>query len=293
VPRPCAAGNNCDSGTGKCVANWNCAHWGANHAPGDPCSNGNDPTDFGRYPGDGAGLTCNCAAGNCYNTAKQVVSGAAKGTCCTSPTCPANTCATLTDPCTGLPITCSCSGGYHCSANACVPDKGCADYGANHNVGNPCSDGPDSAFHDGPGGINLTCNCSTAAPYQNDACVGWNATTAGTCTCSKQAPANCSDNGQSDRCGGTMVSTCLSTQVCYQSACCDKLVCPAGNDGDVCGSISKCGIANTCPCTQQYMTCGAVTAGVCGCKPKTLADCPTLGKGTWPDGCGGFVTCVG
>jgi hypothetical protein len=91
-----------------------------------------------------------------------------------------------------------------------------------------------------------------------------------------------------------MSSTCAGNQVCYQNACCNKPVCPAGNAGDACGVIMACGLSSpNCPCTAMYQTCGAVTAGVCGCKPKTLADCGvTLPSGqTSPDGCGGFVNC--
>jgi hypothetical protein len=51
----------------------------------------------------------------------------------------------------------------------------------------------------------------------------------------------------------------------------------------------------SCACTAQFQTCGAVTANVCGCKAKTLADCGvTLPAGqTSANGCGGFVTCPG
>jgi hypothetical protein len=84
-------------------------------------------------------------------------------------------------------------------------------------------------------------------------------------------------------------------QVCFQNACCNSPTCPAGNMGDKCGVISACGqMTGNCACTQMYMTCGAVTAGICGCKPLDQSCCGGNGchAGSNPDGCGGFVNCM-
>jgi len=92
-----------------------------------------------------------------------------------------------------------------------------------------------------------------------------------------------------------MVSTCGSNQVCYNSACCTPPVCPAGDAGDVCGTISACGQSVNCGCIQTYpnTSCGAVAAGFCGCKAYTTDNCGghPLTAGVNSDGCGGSVTC--
>jgi hypothetical protein len=282
----CAAGN-------VCTANATCASLGATGASGTACSNNPSPT-FPR--GDGTNLSCPCNAGGVCTSGGAVVSGTNSGSCCVNTAvCAPNTCGTVTNTCTGQVIQCACNAGSHCSAGACTTDKTCATYSATGAVGAPCSTGPDTAFHDGPGGANLTCPCSTAGGLTNDVCVGSTGTTAGTCTCTPSQPTGCGDNGKPNGCGGTMTSTCGTGQVCVANACCTSPVCPTGNAGDACGTISACGQSVSCACTAQFQSCGAVTPNVCGCKAKTLADCGvTLPAGqTSANGCGGFVTCPG
>ncbi len=291
----CGSGNYCGS-SNTCKPLETCGSYGANGSSGQPCSNGASAS-FPR--GDGSNLTCSCSGSGVCTNGGAVVTGGTAGTCCVNTAvCAPNTCAALTNTCTGAPINCSCSAGNHCKAGACVADRTCTSYGATGAIGAPCSTVATSAFPDGPAGVNLTCNCTTTSPTQNNACVGSNATTAGTCSCTPQVPANCSEHGLPDRCGGTMSAACNpTTQVCYQNACCVKPVCPAGNSGDACGTLSACGLSVSCGCTQQYMTCGANSPNVCGCKAKTLADCGVVGGlppgQTSPNGCGGFVTCPG
>jgi hypothetical protein len=299
TPCNCGGGNYCNGTPGVCTPNLTCA----NHAPpasgalGDPCSTSAN-VEFPRYPTDATGQTCGCGGGRTCSVAGTPAHTAGPGevgACCSNTAvCPANTCASITNTCTGATIACSCNAGSHCnSATTCAVNMTCGGYSANGAVGNPCSTVASAAFHDGPANANLTCPCSTAAGFANNTCVGSSAAVAGACTCTPTVPANCSQNGLSNGCGGTMVSTCTTgTQVCFANACCTKTVCAAGNAGDACGTVTKCGLTTTCPCTAAYQTCGAVTAGVCGCKPKGLADCGSL-TGIQPDGCGSTYLCPG
>jgi hypothetical protein len=302
----CDANYICSSSTGPgtCIPYNTCSYYTANGLQGQACSAGNSPV-FSRFTGDSTGLTCNCTGGRFCSVDGGVpnphqAAGSEVGKCCTNTAvCPANTCVTLKNTCTGANINCGCSAGYHCvgggaPGSTCNANLTCSSYGANGAVGNPCSTVPSSAFHDAADGGNLTCPCSTTVPYPRNTCTGSSSTVAGTCTCAPAAPANCSDNGKSDGCGGAMVSTCGSNQVCYNSACCTSPVCPAGNSGEVCGTISACGQSVSCGCIQTYpkTACGAEIPGICGCKPWTKDNCfVDLPAGVWPDGCGGSVEC--
>jgi hypothetical protein len=296
----CGAGSFCSSttGPGTCTGDYTCGTYSATGAPGAPCST-TSITAFARFPGDTTGQTCNCTGGRVCSSGGVTVSAGAEGACCTNAASCGNTCNTsVTNTCTGAAISCTCGAGTHCSsttgAGTCVADKHCSDYGANGAVGQPCSTVASSAFPGGPAGGNLTCPCNATAPNQNNTCTGSSMTTAGSCSCTPTMPQNCGDNGRPNGCGGTMSSPCASGQVCYMNACCTSPVCPAGNAGDRCGVISACGQSTgNCACTAMYQTCGAVTPGICGCNPKTRADCGvTLPAGmTSPDGCGGFVNC--
>ncbi len=293
----CAAGNYC-SGT-ACKPYETCSSLGAGGA-GQPCSNGASAS----FPkGDGSNLTCACigAGAVCVKPVPgPVVTGATAGTCCTNTAvCPANTCGTVTNTCTGATIQCGCSAGYHCNGSGvCNVDRTCASYTATGAVGATCSSVASSAFHDGPNNSNLTCPCSTAAPNPNNACVGSSSTTAGTCTCTPTAPANCGDNGKPNGCGGTMVSTCTAgTQACFVNACCTLPVCASGAKGEPCGAIVQCGTTTNCGAcsTAGGNAKNACVANVCTCTPYTLGDCgSSLPAGqTSSNGCGGTVTCPG
>lgn len=303
----CSGSSYCstDAGPGSCLPYWTCSFYGADGGTGAPCSTSNN-TAFSRYPGDTTGRTCGCASGRVCSmdggTANAHLAGAGEiGACCVNTAvCPANTCVTLKNTCTGANIACGCTSGSHCvgggaPGSLCVPNQTCSSYGATGAVGASCSTVPSSVFHDAADGGFLTCPCSTTAPYTRNTCVGSSSTDAGICSCTPSTPANCSDNGKSDGCGGLMVSTCGSTQVCYNSACCTPPVCPAGNAGDVCGTISACGQSVTCGCIQTYpnTSCGAIAAGFCGCKAYTTDNCGghPLTAGVHSDGCTGFVTC--
>jgi hypothetical protein len=299
----CGANSYCSSssGPGTCMPDFTCSMY-TSGLDGQNCST-NANVAFPRFPSDPTGQTCACAGGRVCSKNGMTAGAGVEGTCCTNTAVCNNTCNTsVTNTCTGASIACSCGAGNHCSSSAgagtCVPDATCATYMATGQVGKPCSTGPDSAFHDGPNGMNLTCNCTTGGGFANNTCTGSSMSVAGTCSCTPSTPQNCGDNGKSDGCGGTMSSTCAGNQVCYQNACCNKPVCPAGAAGDQCGVIMACGLStSSCPCTAMYQSCGAVTAGICGCKAKTLADCGCSTPGclpagqTSPDGCGGFVNC--
>jgi len=285
----CPANKHCNAAAdGECEDNATCSDYGANGAPGQPCSNGNDPADFPRYPGDVLGLTCKCKAGNCYKN-NAVVSGAVKGTCCTPPPIPkgdiGDPCTPVHDDCTNTDLPRPCAAGNYCKNGFCAALETCGSYGADGVQGHVCADQANPSWPKGDGTF-LSCPCSTAAPFENAFCGD------GVCACVPDVPANCGDDGKPDGCGGTMVAACAGPEVCYQNACCAPPVCPAGADGDLCGEINNCGLSVTCPCTQQHMTCGGGGApGRCGCTPKTQANCSALGPGVHPDGCGGTVTC--
>lgn len=292
------------TGPGVCLPYATCATYGANGSQGNPCSTSTNVA-FSRYPGDATGRTCNCTGGRFCSVDAGVpnphLAGVGEvGSCCTNTAvCPTNTCVTLKNTCTGADIACGCSAGYHCvgggaPGSTCVQDRTCSSYGATGAVGNPCSTVPSSAFPDGPSGVNLTCPCSTVAPYTRNTCVGSSASDAGVCSCTPATPVTCADHGRPDGCGGTMSFPCGTGQVCYNSACCTSPVCPAGNTGDACGTITACGQSVSCSCLplQAHTSCGAVEPGKCGCKPWTKDNCfVELPAGVWPDGCGGTVEC--
>ncbi len=295
---------NSTSGEGACLPYLTCLSYGADGGTGAQCSTTNNST-FWRYPGDTTGRTCGCASPRVCSvgggTGSAHTAGAGEvGACCVNTTaCPANTCVTLKNSCTGASINCGCNSGSHCvgggvPGSTCVVDHTCSSYGANGAVSNPCSTVATSAFPDGPSGANLTCPCTTTGGYTKNTCLGSSSTDAGVCSCTKSNPANCGDNNKSDGCGGTMVSTCGSNQICYSNACCTSPVCPAGNAGEQCGTISACGQSVSCGCVQTYpnTSCGAVTPNFCGCKAYTTDDCgKALGSGVQSNGCGGTVMC--
>lgn len=307
--KSCGTGNYCSANF--CKENETCSRYttGAN---GTACSNGASPS----FPaGDGTNLTCSCKTTGAVCVSPlpgPIVSGATPGTCCvnSNPVCAPNTCGTVTDSCTGVVTTCTCSAGNHCAGGGvCAVDKKCSDYNANGQIGNTCSNVASSAFPGGPAppvnGSNLKCDCSTAAPTPNNVCVGSNATTAGTCVCTKNMPANCGDDGKADGCGGSMVSKCApGTQACFNNACCTLPVCGTGAVGDRCGTINQCGAMTNCGACKTTGPDGGVTFGnntcsasnVCTCVPFGLGDCGTAmfpKGGTFSTGCGGEFTCPG
>jgi hypothetical protein len=298
----CAGGTYCKAPGNACVPYETCTSLGADGGVGRPCSNGASPT-FPR--GDGSSLTCACAGSEvCVSPLPgPVVSGASSGTCClNSAVCAPNTCGTITNTCTGVVTTCGCSGGNHCSvAPACVADRTCSFYGANGAIGTPCSTGPDSAFHDGPGNTNLTCACSTAGGLTNNVCTGSSSTVAGTCSCVPTVPVTCGDDMQPNGCGGTMVKPCAAGQRCNASACCTLPVCGTGLPGQPCGAVPACGTTTSCGAcfTGQGSVSGsdysknACTANTCACVPYNQGNCHgnPLNTGTSSDGCGGLITC--
>lgn len=248
IRRPCRSGFFCAQGTCSACPAGNVA---------DTCSNGNDPTDFPRYPGDTTGTTCKCSGTNkCYLSGAEV-SGSTAGTCCARAVLPSGA---VGDPCSNSPDTWDgclgknvarpCATGNYCNAGHCAPyDKPtCASFSppGNGKPSAPCSTTNDPVhFPRYPGDpTGLTCPCSTQAPYSSQ-----NVCVSNVCQCTKKTAATCTDNGKPDGCGGTMSFPCT--------------------------------LPNTCG--------GGGTPGVCGCTKKKCVD---LGCGSWPDGCGGTITCT-
>ncbi len=299
--RACGAGQYCGSG-GTCRPNETCAAY-TTRGLGQACSNGNSAS----FPaGDGSNLTCTCSTANAVCVSPNpgpVVTGGAAGVCClNTAVCAANTCGTLTNTCTGATITCGCNPGFHCEASgvgtpvACQADRTCVSYGASGAVGNPCSTVASSAFPNGPGNQNLTCACSQASPFQNNTCIMSSSTMAGTCSCTPTPPANCSDNGRPNGCGGTMSAPCAAgTQACFNNACCNLPTCGTGLPGQACGAINRCGTVTNCGAcsTANGRTNNTCTANVCVCTPYNIGNCGVspFTPGSNPDGCGGFFNC--
>lgn len=289
----CSGSNFCNTTSNQCQPYQSCSALGASGAAGARCSR-NPTTAFARFPGDTTGQTCGCNAGLQCSLGGALVTGNTEGTCCQNTTVrQPNTCQPLTDSCSGAPIPPSCSAGFHCETNTCVPDRTCASYSASGGIGQTCSTVASSAFPGGPGGANLSCPCDTSQGRANNTCVGSSATVAGTCTCAPAATTNCSQNGTSNGCGGTHTFTCPgATPTCFNGQCCAVHACGTGGAGDRCGAITQCGQTVSCSCASPNTCGGGGMAGFCGCTRKTLADCGvTLPPGLQPDGCGGTILC--
>jgi hypothetical protein len=191
-----------------------------------------------------------------------------------------------------------------------VPKNSCATFGATGDVGAPCSSVPSSAFPDGDGG-DLQCDCSNGGGKSNNSCVGSSATHAGTCQCAPFAcNGDCTQDGQSDGCGGALSCGCKSPTVCGAAkTCCTPYTCanlPPGVPSGSCGTFSD-------PCTNSNFACGDCTGGgaqpngvctlvagqpygSCTCTPKPCGVPPPTGLGTGPysnNGCGQSGNCGG
>ncbi|HEY3444888.1 MAG TPA: hypothetical protein VGK67_00935 [Myxococcales bacterium] len=303
IARNCAAGNYCKNGT--CAVYETCASsYGANGTFGAPCTTSPNAS----WPrGDNTNLICGCLAGMSCSVDPDGAGGSPGhlaaagevGACCAPyPVPPGNVgddCTPIIDPCTGNSLERRCKGVNYCNASGkCEALETCASYNASGAQGASCSDTATYAKGDG---TFFACPCSTAAPYPRAACLS------GTCGCTKLVPANCGDDGKSDGCNGTMVSTCASPQICYSSACCTPPVCQTGAPGEACGNLSACGQSASCACATtiggknySHNTCNAGT-NKCVCTPYvgsgSVGDCATLGPGVHNDGCGSTITCGG
>jgi hypothetical protein len=199
----------------------------------------------------------------------------------------------VTNTCTGAVTQC-CGAGTHCSSgsNTCKVDRNCAFYGANHNIGDVCSNVASSAFPDGPNNNNLICDCALVPNTPNNKCEGSSPTTAGTCICAKNTATNCGQNGQNDGCGAPMSFLCGTNQRCNVNTCCNLTVCPGGLGvkDDPCGDISECGATTHC---NACSTAGGWTNMVCGSNNRCTCTLDTChGRvGVFPDGCGSNLNC--
>ena len=276
----CAANNFCNAGT--CMPFAGCP---GGAAQGRPCSNGGA---FDR--GDGTLLTCKCPAGfQCYN-GMVVVAGSTKGTCCqNTATCGTSCNTSVTNTCDGTAIPCNCNtANSFCNGTTCTPLKTCGQLTPPKTglVGSPCSNNP---AYDAGGGTLIACPCDTTGGKTNNQCVG------GTCACVKDTcNGDCTKNGKSDGCGGTLNCACTAGQVCnpQTATCCSNYVCPSGVPGDECNiAHASCGSSVTCHCSgPAYNTCGGGgVANKCGCTPKM---CPGNFTGTFDSGCG-IISCGG
>ncbi|PIE17999.1 MAG: hypothetical protein CSA65_06850 [Proteobacteria bacterium] len=326
---PCHSGYAClkngvpvTGGTqGICVLQNTCSTYNATGKLGETCSNGPSPA-FPR--GDGTNLRCKCKGGRVCAKNGALVTGGDTGTCIYK-----NTCSTYSatgkagEVCSnakssafpngvGGTLKCGCGSGLVCAdgsnnivsgntTGTCKYKKTCADYNADGSVGAPCND---SSYFDNGFGGKFKCKCTTTGGFANATCVGDSPTKAGTCQCTSRA-CTCDITGKSDGCGGTLSCACSgSTPLCNTSAkqCCPDYTCsalPPGIAAGSCGTIPD-------PCMGGTFNCGCSTSGgmtnntcvlqsgktygSCQCTPST---CAQLGTGTWPDGCGGTITCSG
>ena len=244
-----------------------------------------------------------------------VVSGAQQGVCCkNSAVCAANACnSNVIDTCTGAAIPCVCNGAQFCNgANTCVAKNTCASLGKTGAIGSGCND---AKFYDDGSGVaanKIACPCAPQNGFTNILCGGESATVEGVCACSASACVNCSQNGQSNGCGGTKSCACAGPMVCFPAAggpngCCTQKTCaalPAGVPAGACGTFNDgCGSSFPCGCPTTNMTTGLMMAneqcvpvggaspayGACSCTPTP---CTVLGVGTHVnDGCGNPVNC--
>lgn len=320
---PCQYGYTCmnngqevyGSEVGVCTKDKTCFDYGATGYANATCSNGPSPI-FPR--GDGTDLTCPCYGGYVCADNGTVVSGTEDGTCQAKKTCAdynangnsgnicSNSYSSAFPDGFGTNLKCGCSSGLYCvngssvvsgdTTGTCTAGKTCADYGANGNVGDTCND---YSFFDNGMGSTFACRCNTSGGKTNNSCQGDSYNSAGKCECIKRS-CTCDISGQSDGCGGTLSCPCAGGSVCNASTkqCCPQYSCsslPPGIPVNACGSIpdSCSGKTISCGCVnanEKCVTLSGKTYGTCECVPKT---CQGLGVGTWPDGCGGTITCSG
>ena len=272
--------------------------------------------------GDGCGNTYDC--GTC--TAPQTCGGGGTSSMCggnsgcvpkTACTAGMN-CGVIADGCGGT-VTCGldggtcpanelCGGGGQpnvCGAKNILPDGGIIDGGLSVCVPIPqataCSGIGCGQTGDGCGNVYTCGTCTTpqtcgggGTPFQcgQPACTPLTSCPAGigcgvvgngcggTISCPIcTAPATCGGGGVSNQCG---TPTCkpLTSASCTENAC--------GLFGDGCGG------SYSCPgCTSPESCGGGGTPSQCGtpkCVPITTCPAPA-NCGTWPNGCGGTITC--
>ncbi len=302
----CANGSDCYTSNGIIVsgsATGNCCTPTSSSGRGQGAQCGSNVSN-----GCGGSVTATCAAGLYCNN----------GTCQTQLTCasygangsPNSTCSNGPSFDSGggtVNLACGCGSGLVCARDGqtvsgstrgtCMASRTCDSYAANGRVGQPCSAGPTSAFFGG-----IVCDCSTSYDnkgYNNNTCVGWSSSKEGICQCTPTA-GNCSQDGQSDGCGGTISSSCPPSQVCYQAACCTPMTCTGtpGAPGSSCGNFS-----NSCGGTLACISCSTAnnfannvcntTSHKCECVPRNQAYCTqTNSTGIISDGCGGSFNCA-
>lgn len=177
----------------------------------------------------------------------------------------------------GAQVACACSGGVQ-GVQTCVPSGTGLDAcscGAAGSAGSGLGgSGGDSA---GSGGTNE--GGSSGAGLGG---AGGNSGTAGVAGSGAGAAGAAAGAGGSGA-GGSVCVPKSKNEVCFKSG----LDCGVTTDG--CGNPVDCGVC------QLPLSCGAISANKCGCKPKTAAEaCGTAFKcGEVYDGCTGMVSCGG
>ncbi len=140
----------------------------------------------------------------------------------------------LDDGCEGV-LNCGCGAGQGCDtsepgvAGECGDVLDCADHDANGEAGDPCSNGPSSAFPDGVGG-RLECDCNRSL-----VCVDGQQIVSGEQTGTCCQPDACPDPPDRssvqipcqviDSCTGAVRNCCLSSEHCDGGYCQPNLVC--------------------------------------------------------------------
>ncbi len=199
----------------------------------------------------GGGVPSVCGGGG--------VNGPDGGACVPITTCGPKQCGIIAN---------GCGGTFDCGMSKCAPGEVCGGAGD----ANVCDQPPCTPITFCPAGMN----CGSIA----DGCGGtFDCGPPNACT----PPAICGGGGQPNVCGGGTVAG-------DGGAPCNPIACQPNQCGPIangCGQIIQCGA-----CTGGAVCGGGGTPSVCAggtCKPRTQADCATLGLncGFIADGCGG------
>ncbi|MBI5545511.1 MAG: hypothetical protein HY901_16625 [Deltaproteobacteria bacterium] len=264
------AGYHCNNSTFTCEQDNGCSAF-TNGTAGSRCSNGPNP---GFFSGSG-NLTCPCsqAGALCYSVvtppavpAVLPAGSTAEGRCCVPDTCPANSCALITNRCTGQSIECTCAAGTHCNGSGtCLPDLVCGDYSANGVQESNCSNGP--SFSNG------------ATPPTLFACP---------CTGPGLVCSNGAATVPSSGCGTVSSTVCNNTADCTGGmVCVNKRCANPCLAGTCCQNTATCGANPNRRCNNQAIT-NTCTGAVlnCTCDSGYYCDAPVDGF------CRPYVTCA-
>jgi hypothetical protein len=296
--------NDCASSAYTCLMNHTC------------CLKKTCGTDYNGKCGpqldDGCGgkIDCGCASGTCTSTTQGMT-----GTCCVNTAaCAANSCNTsVTDTCTGATIPCGCDAAHYCSSTApgvpgtCMPRKTCADYMANGQNGQACSNA--NAFDDGSGKL-ITCPCTggryciTGGPpgsVVTGSMIGMCCTDSGACNAGGMTACNTmrtnSCTGATNNCGNCAVNQfCNGSNLCQNDFTCATYN-ANGNPGDICSNGNSPSFPNgngmdlTCKCKAG----GQCVSGMTVVSGGTTGNCCVNTAKCAANTCGSSVTdtCTG